>query len=991
MEFSLLTLFLSAVAYLGMLFVIAYCVDHRWLPRAVARHPVFYVLALGVYATTWSYYGSVGFAEQHGITFLTIYLGVTAAFLLTPVLLAPLLRLTRERQLTSVADIFAFRFSSQLAGVLVTLIMLAGTMPYIALQIRAVAESTSVLTGGGHDPRPLALVFCAVVSVFAIFFGARHVTPREKHTGLVVAIGLESLVKLGALLIIAWVAVTLAFDSPAGLSHWLEANPDRLDGFYESVFGGSWVSLLVLAFGAAFLLPRQFHMLFTENLSPRHLVSASWGFPLFLLLLSLSIPPILWAGMALGPDVPTEYYVLGIAALSGSEPLAILVYLGGISAASAMIVVSTLALASMTLNHLIMPLVKSIPHQEPDLYGTLRWGRRFLIAMIILAGFGFFEVMDHGDSLVDWGLMAFLAMAQFLPGIAGVLYWQRATARGFIAGLAGGVLVWLDAVILPALLGVPPFYLLGFPQSPETSPELYSLATFWSLTLNAALFISVSLLTRPSAEERHAAQICHDQARPLSLGATQAESPDEFVTQLSPVTGEEVAQWEVSQALSDLNLKWDEHRPDRLKALRDQVERNLSGMMGPVLARMIVDKRLALERSEYPALSQNVRVIEEHLEASRNRFQGFAAELDRLRRYHRQILEDLPLGVVVIGSNGRIVRWNPAMARLSEVRTQEALGMPARSLPLPWSDILTRFLGAQVAQTQAEIRPTPQETRWLSLHKTWIGEPEHGRTGDTLIIAEDITGVRQLERELAHSERLASIGRLAAGVAHEIGNPVTGVACLAQNLYDEDDPAVIREHMDQILEQIHRIDNIVQTLVGYAHAGAAEARDAQPVPVREAVEEARQLIRLSQPGKELEIDNQVPAWLTLPGDRQRLSQVFVNLFSNAADACGPGGRVAVTVRVYGDRAHIRVLDNGPGIPPEVLDKVLDPFFTTKPAGQGTGLGLPLVYNIIADHGGEFRIRSDQGGTTIWLTLPTERTPDELHAGTDREGSAWLKS
>lgn len=983
MEFSLLTLFLSAVAYLGVLFVIAYGVDHRWIPRAVARHPLFYVLALGVYATTWSYYGSMGFAQEHGIIYLTIYLGVTIAFLLTPILLAPLLRLTRDQQLTSVADVFAFRFSSQLAGVLVTVIMLAGTLPYIALQIRAVAESTSVLTGGGHDPRPLALIFCAIVSVFAIFFGARHVTPREKHTGLVVAIGLESLVKLGALLIVAWVAVTLAFDGPAGLSQWLDERPETLEGFYRPALEGPWISLLLLAFAAAFLLPRQFHMLFTENLSARSLVSASWGFPLFLLALSMSVPPILWAGSALQPDVTAEYYVLGIAALSGSEPLAILVYLGGISAASAMIVVSTLALSSMALNHLVMPLVKSIPHQEPDLYGTLRWSRWFLIAMLILAGFGFFEVMDHGDSLVDWGLISFLAIAQFLPGVAGVLYWQRATAKGFLAGVLGGAAIWFDAVLLPALAGTPPFYMLGFPLHLENSTDLYGLATFWSLTLNTVLFVGISLFTRQSPSEQQAAEICRDQAAPLPLGATQATSPQEFVVQLTPVTGEEAAQWEVGKALADLNLDWGENRPDRLKALRDQVERNLSGMMGPVLARMIVDKRLELDRSSRHALSQNVRVIEEHLEASRNRFQGLAAELDRLRRYHRQILEDLPLGVAAVTASGRVVRWNPTMASLSEVSTQQALGTPVRDLGAPWGEILARFLDTAEAQTQAEVHPRGGETRWLSLHKTSIGEPGHGgSTGDTLIIVEDITGVRRLERELAHSERLASIGRLAAGVAHEIGNPVTGVACLAQNLRSETDPEVIHENVEQILEQIRRIDRIVQTLISYAHSGSAEEREPQPVPLREAVEEARQLIRLSEPGKTLEIDNQVSPDLVLPGDRQRLGQVFVNLFSNAADACGPGGRVAVSARVIGDEVHVRILDNGPGIPPESLDKVLDPFFTTKPAGQGTGLGLPLVYNIVADHGGQFSVTADQGGTTVWLTLPLRRVPTELHAETE---------
>jgi len=967
--FDLLTLFLVGVAYLGLLFVIAFAVDRRWFPRSVVRHPVFYVLALGVYATTWSYYGAVGFADDHGLIFATIYLGVTAAFLLTPVLLAPLLRLTTNQQLTSVADVFAFRFSSQFAGVLVTAIMLAGILPYIALQIRAVAESTLVLTGGGHDPRPLALAFCLIVTVFAIIFGARHVTPRVKHTGLVVAIGLESLVKLGALLMVAWVAVDLAFDGPAGLSAWLSERPQQTDDFYQPVLEGPWLSLLTLTFAAAFLLPRQFHILFTENLSPRSLTRASWAFPLMLLLLALAVPPILWAGTALEADTAPDYYVLALAALSGSEPLTLLVYLGGISAATAMIVVSTLALSSMTLNHLVMPLIKSLPHQEPDLYATLRWTRRFLITMLIVFGFTFYELLDRTEALVEWGLMSFLAMAQFLPGIIGVLYWQRATVYGFVAGLLGGSLIWLDTVLLPALAGTEPFFLLGFPQARESATELYGIATFWSLALNGLLFIGVSLFTPQRSAERQAAEVCRDQTAAVGAGTLQAASPSQFVIQLAPVTGEEAARQEVAQALNDLDLTWSEDRPDRLRALRDQVERNLSGMMGPMLARMIVDERLQLDRTARTALAHNIRLIEERLESSRNRFRGLAAELDRLRRYHRQILEDLPLGVVAATAHGRVVRWNTAMQGLSGITAGTALGSRVCDLPAPWDQVLGRFLTIEQPQYQEQVPQAGGEQRWLSLHKTCIRESGRGRTGDTLMIIEDITHIRRLERELAHSERLASIGRLAAGVAHEIGNPVTGIDSLAQNLRHEADPEIVRESVDEILDQTRRINNIVQTLIGYAHAGGADERTPDPVPLSEVVEEARRLVQLSKRGQDLEIDNQLWPELQVRGDRQRLAQVFVNLFSNTADACEPGGRVAISARCYGDRVQIRVVDNGPGIPAELLDKVIEPFYTTKPVGQGTGLGLPLVYNIVSEQGGEFSITADSGGTTVWITLP----------------------
>ncbi|MDZ7810832.1 MAG: hypothetical protein U5L11_12885 [Arhodomonas sp.] len=231
MRFDLGTLSAFAVAYLLLLFLIAYGTERHERARRLAAHPAVYVLSLGVYATTWSYYGAVGFADRVGIGFLTIYLGVAMAMALTPVLLMPLLRLTRQWQLTSLADVFAFRFNSQAAGVLATLLMLTGSLPYLALQIRAVAESTQVLSAQS-SPGPIAIGFCVIVTVFAIIFGARHVTPREKHAGLVAAIAFESLIKLLALLLIAIIAVRMAFGGFTGLEQWLATHPATLERFY---------------------------------------------------------------------------------------------------------------------------------------------------------------------------------------------------------------------------------------------------------------------------------------------------------------------------------------------------------------------------------------------------------------------------------------------------------------------------------------------------------------------------------------------------------------------------------------------------------------------------------------------------------------------------------------------------------------------------------------------------------------------------------------
>lgn len=969
MSFSVAALFISATAYLSVLFLIAHASERGWIPAKIVRHPSVYVLSLGVYATSWSYYGSVGFAERSGLAFITIYLGVTLAFALTPILLMPLLRLTRRHQLTSIADLFAFRFNSQFAGVLVTLMILTGSLPYLALQIRAVAESTQVLSDQS-PPHTIAIVFCVMVTVFAIIFGARHVTPREKHSGLVAAIAFESLVKIGALVLIAVVAVKLAFGGLEGLDSWLAANPEKLTNYYSSVSGDSWTGLLFLAFAAAFLLPRQFHMLFTENLHNAGLRTASWGFPLLLLVLAAGIPPVLWAGQALEIGGSSDYYVLGIALFSESAVLALLAYLGGISAASAMIIVSTLAISSMCLNHLVLPVVRITPYQ--DLYAMLRWARRALIAVIIAAGYLFYLSLERTEGLVSWGLISFLAMAQLIPGVIATLFWPAASRNGFISGLLAGGAIWGAAALLPALSTFGPIHLVGVDLGATQTPTHFATLAFWSVTANALVFVAVSLFSRGSLRETEAAEACHDLNTRVPEGGLLANSPSQFIDQLAPVTGTSAASAEIERAMADLDLSWEETRPEYLQQLREQVQRNLSGMMGPMLARDIVDQCLRLDTDTRTALSQNVRLIEERLERHRKGFYGLAGELDALRRYHRQILEDLPLGVVAITPNNHIARWNPAMEQLTGTSAPRILGRQVSELQTPWADLLTEFAHEDAAHAYKRHIQLATGDRWLSLHKTLISGDERSDEGDRLLLIEDVTDVNRLEDELTHSERLASIGRLAAGVAHEIGNPITAIACLAQELSEEFDQA----RATQILEQTDRINHIVQTLIGYAHAGTTpEPRQARPVNLLTVIEEAKRVLQLNPNARDVKFEIAVAPELNVLAERQRLVQVFVNLLSNAVDACAVDpaakGHISMTAKTLRDRVEVRIIDNGHGIPSAIADKVLEPFFTTKPPGQGTGLGLALAYSIVQDYDGSLQLQPRRGkveGTEVLLRL-----------------------
>jgi len=980
MGFELETLFLAGFAYMLVLFAIAYATERGWVPERIVRHPLTYSLSLGVYATSWSFYGSVGFAQSEGYNFLSIYLGVTLAFGLAPVVLVPILRLARDYQLTSLADLFAFRYRSHLAGVLVTVFMLCGTFPYIALQIRAVSESMQILTNEGA-PYELALVFCVMLTIFAILFGARHISPREKHEGLVVAIAFESLVKLSALCAVGVFAVVGVFGGLDGMGSWLARHPEALEALYRPVREGPWTALLLLAFCAAFLLPRQFHMAFTENLDERSLYSAAWMFPLFLLLLNLFIPAILWAGTELTPGADADFYVLSITLFADSPWLTGFAFIGGVSAATAMVIVTALALASMCLNHLLLP--ASYPDPDLDLYRWLLWGRRMLIAFIILIGYGFYLVLEHKQGLVQLGLISFVAVAQFLPGIVGTLYWPRATRPGFVSGLLGGAAVWAVTLLVPLLerSGIDVGAASLTRVLSDTGSDVWSVATFASLAVNGLLFVSVSLLTRASPGEREAADACCRSSVILPSGVVVgANSPAWFEESLARILGREAAFFEVRQALRDLEMDPEERNPRELRRLRERIERNLSGLMGPMLARMIVDDRLQMDSTARTALADNIRFIEARLERSQTRLQGLAAELDALRRYHQQILRDLPLGVCSISPDRKVVSWNLAMQLLSGVERAGAEGTAVSGLPQPWGMVLGRFLDIEDRHLHKLQIVVDGRARWFNLHKAAIQDPSSpGGLGGSVILVEDLTDVQTLEAELAHSERLASIGRLAAGIAHEIGNPVTGIACLAQNLESESDDAWVRESSGQILEQTRRIGDIVQSLVSFSHTGGHEPAMFTTVNLHECVEEAVRLVRLSRAAKQVVVENRCPPALDVEGDRTRLVQVFLNLLSNACDASRPGARVELSAERRATQVEVLVHDHGEGIPEALRDRVFEPFVTTKAPGRGTGLGLPLVYGIVEDHGGSLALESEPGrGTRVRITLPVRGAAEGGH-------------
>ncbi|MEP5763395.1 MAG: ATP-binding protein [Halieaceae bacterium] len=993
MTFSLFELSASVLAYLLLLFGVAFVADRGMVPARILNHPAVYVLSLGVFAGALAVHGAAELAFQYGYSFLLYYIGVSLMLILSPLLLFPLMRICRIYQLSSLADLLSFRFRSPWIGTLVTLMMLAAMMPLLALQIQAVSDAMHLLSGdrgnfghGGSAHGILPPLFCTLIAAFTIYFGTRQLDAHQRHEGLVAAIAFESLVKAAAMFAIGLYAVYSIFGGFGALEQWLTLHPHVLELLDSPLRQDSAHALLLIFFAGAVAMPHMFHMVFSENPGGIGLRAASWGVPGYLLVISLPILPIVWASLKIESDLPQIYSTLAVGLDGGSRLVAIMAFLAGMSAASAVIIVSTLALAGMCLKHLLLPvrLLRGNAGLDtgPGIYTQLSWLRAILIAAIILAGYGFFSLLAGNHSLVDLGLAAFIGTLQFLPGLLATVYWPRANKLGLTCGLIAGFLTWYFALVLPLLSSFEPdfiryIYLIWF----DDVESVWSAATISSLGINICLFVLVSMLTRTSREETISAEICcmDDLNRPMrqSLGLA---NPEEFKHNLAKALGETTATVEVDRALADLRLEADESRPYALRQLRARIEANLSGLLGPAMAYQIMQSCIPYQL-DTPLASEDISLIERRLDNAQISFTGLAADLDNLRRYHRETLRDLPIGVFSLGRDGEVLMWNRNMEETTGVAAEDVVGSYLGSLPEPWAQLLEEFCAFDKDSEHKLHLPEPDSRgRWISLHKAAVGSSSR-MSEDQVIVVEDLTDYETLEQELLHSERLASIGRLAAGIAHEIGNPVTGISSLAQNLEVEDDIAAVPEAASDILKQTERVSRIMQSLVSFSHSGRdiADPASLHAVNVADCVDEAIHLLELDLSARRVLFDNRCDREQLVQAEGQRLLQVFINLLGNARDASQRGDSIVIAATQNEGQLEITVTDQGSGIAEEILGQIFEPFFTTKDPGAGTGLGLSLVYSILENLGGRISVQSSVGqhsGTQFRVSLASAQYSEE---------------
>lgn len=662
MPFDILVL--SCLVYVIFLFGVAFLVERRAELGGLRflRSPMIYTLSLSIYCTAWTFYGAVGYAARSGIEYMTIYLGPTLVFVGWWWVLRKLVHIGRQQRVTSIADLISSRFGkSNVLGVMVTVIAVVAATPYIALQLQSVTLSFAVFasespTGWGLPNRDSIAVWVAGgLAVFTILFGTRKLDAKEQHHGIVMAIAVEAVVKLVALIAVGiFVVWGLAGGAGAVLERIVETDAPGWE-----LQPGRWLGLIGLSAAAVISLPRMFQVMVVENVDERHLARASWAFPLYLFAMSLFILPIAVVGMDRMPaDANPDMLVLTLPLAEGQGTLAMLAFLGGFSSATSMVIVETVALATMLSNHVIMPLwlrLRPAAALSGDLRGGILLARRLSIVGVLALGLAYYRLSGGTAALASIGLIAFAGMAQVMPALLGGIFWRGATKTGAKAGLIIGFVTWAwtlflpsfgqDAVLPAAVFAEGPWG-IGWlrPQAlfgtAGMDPLVHSI--LWSLALNTAAFCAGSLLTFPDPVERiQGAAFVNafdTEAQDGRLGWTHGQAEPEALLNLAQrILGEEALTFFEAEARGQGKEGF---LPDLTPAFLAELERRLAGSVGAATAHAMISQlfgRATVTVEDLMAVANEAAQIMEYSA----RLEAKQEELTRTARQLREVNEKL--------------------------------------------------------------------------------------------------------------------------------------------------------------------------------------------------------------------------------------------------------------------------------------------------------------------------------------------------------------
>ena len=1007
--------------YVAALFAIAWRRDRRGVsavgPDAVAQgsgvgHPAVYALGIAVYCTSWTYFGAVGTAVANGWDYLPIYLGPAIVFLAMPGTLRRIADIAQRENITSLSDFISARYGkSRSLAALVTMAAVVGSLPYIALQLKSVGSSFEALTGGLERATvPAAtpaigtvLLTAAVLAAFAILFGARHAEANRRNPGLMQVLAVEAVIKLAALMIVCLLSVRV----------WLEA-PDPVavaTVFRPSGINERFITVTLLAMAAILCLPRQFHVAIVERRSDRDLSVARWLFPLYLLITSAVMIPIALAGLtALPAGAAPDLFVIHLPLAEGSPLLALFVFLGGLSAASGMVIVSMIALSTMVTNDLIVPLVMRsgrLASLSGDGGDRLVVIRRLVVGALMALAFGYHQVSGGGAALAQIGLLSFGAAIQFAPLLIAGIYWKGGRRQGAIAGLIAGMTVWLYTLALPGLFGIEamqaavpgwadPYGLFGL-----TFRDSLTHGTLLSLGANIGLFVLVSLLSRERLRDR------------IQAAAFVSDGPE----RLSPISEHEVIDTGVTpdglKALAARFLTADavEHAFERFGAetgvtvagngpaswqLVQRTEHLLASALGASSARVVMSSAVG---GGDVGLGDVLTILDHKTQAKR--FE---------RHMLQSMLESIPQGISVVDHEQKLVAWNSAYVTLFGFPPQLIhVGQPIRrliehNLSTGWlqgepEEVIRRRIEHMRVGRRHEYERVSQHGVWLRI----TGQPMPG--GGYVTVFADITQDKEREQALIEANEMlevrvrertsdledmaaalesarldaeaanASKTRFLAAASHDLLQPLNAARLFLGSIETEDSEA--GERTADLVAKTERAilssDDLLRGLLDITRLDQREAvakpRELPLGPVLEDLaDEAAPMAAKAGLRQRL-----APTSLWVNADPDFLQSILRNFLSNARRYTREGG-VLIGARRRGTQVRIEVWDSGPGMPEDKLALIFDEFQRFEERDnmgvRGAGLGLSIARRLATLMDADIGVRSVPGrGSVFHVTVP----------------------
>jgi Na+/proline symporter/signal transduction histidine kinase len=1023
------TVFLTAIGYVFLLFLIAWWGDGGGRRIVSGRsRAVVYALSLAVYCTSWTYYGSVGLASEHGLDFLPIYIGPILVIGLGAPFIARIANLARAQNVTTVADFVSARYGkSQPVAAVAALIALIGSAPYVALQLKAIAPTVLMVVDSFDRARltpdtPSASFYLAVsllLAAFAMAFGTRRINPKENQDGLILAIAVESIVKLVAFLVVGIFVVWALNGGIVDLTQAAQSNPRIAAVIQTRPDPAVWGVTTLLSAFAIVLLPRQFHVTVVENHDQRGIRAAAWLFPTYLVLINLFVAPLAIAGLKVFPDgsINRDLTVLALPLNAGAHGVALITMIGGLSAATGMVVVESVALAITISNDLVMPLLlkrRGAPERvfEGDIGALVLWVRRVAILGVLALGFAYERVAGEAG-LVSIGLLSFAAVAQIAPAFLGGLFWRRGTARGAIAGMTAGSLAWVYLLLLPSMKPQEALsaYLAHGPLaigwlSPAAlvsfAPNALVGGVVLALAANVVAFVAFSLTRRPSALERAQASAFagvgpggKPQAFRLWRSSTTA---GELEASVARYLGAPRARRAFMVFMRERGLDYDPSLEADAQLVR-HAEFLLSPAIGASTSRQVLSLLLKPRAVSGQSALKLIDEASAALQSSRDQLQH---ALDHARQ-----------GITVFDSNLALTAWNREFAELYDLP-------PAMLRHGVGLDEIVRFNASRgvygpgdsedfVAERVASLLydDQPNRLRLFSTHR--VIEVRSARLPDGGIVTTytDVTQTVQVEEALEAAnellerrvdERTAELTRLNAELArakneadeanlsktrflaaasHDILQPLNAARLYASSLTEvsqigAEERADLARNVDASLEAV---EEILGALLDISRLDAGATRpEISDVPVADLMRMLEIEFAAVARAKGLELKF-VATGLAVRSDRRLMRRLLQNLVSNALKYT-LNGRVLVGCRRLPGAARIEVWDTGLGIAPEQQRAVFAEFRRLDQGARvarGLGLGLSIVERLgrVLDH--PVGLRSHPGkGSMFFVTAPLGR-------------------